>query len=63
MKQSPDLLKVFLRDFWNQTQPHPSVESLSMFRIKGVPVVFFEVGTCDGAVWLESIHSTQERYS
>ncbi len=49
-----------MRDFWNQTQAHPFTKTLSMFCVEGIPVVLFDVGTRDGAIWLENIHSTQE---
>jgi len=60
VNQPSDVLKVFMRDFWNQTQPHPFVKYISQFSVRNVPVVDFQVGHREGHIWLENIHSWQE---
>ncbi len=50
----------FMREFWNQTAPHPFDKTYSLFCILGVPVVWFQVGRKAGYIWLENIWSTQE---
>jgi len=60
MNQPPEVLQLFMQDFWSRTTPHPSLKYFSLYCINGIPVVAFEVITGDGHVWLERINSWQE---
>lgn len=49
-----------MNDFWSETQAHPFIKYLSLFCVKGTPVVEFELAKTDGYIWFERIHSMQE---